>query len=133
MNRISPNDKRLKRSLIICCVVVYIVYILEGIPLSPLAFWNMIPLFISYIILKIGLNAKTSAGYFACVGFSGVCFAHVMFIHLAWFFDWWGLKTGSFYSGLFPIFYPFYAIVYGIIFSLLAWFVGWLVDKKKTV
>ena len=67
----------------------------------------MAPLFISYLILRKGLKAETFAGLYAGVGFAAGCLAGVMFVHLAWFFDWWGTKTGSSTSGLIFIFIPF--------------------------
>ncbi len=130
MNKISPHDKRLKISLIICCVVVYI---LEGAIFNPFAFWNMAPLFISYLILIKGLEAETSSEYFASIVFAACCFASVMFVHIVWFFDWWGMITGSSIPSSIIILLPFYALALSCIFSLLACFVGWLVDKKKTV
>jgi hypothetical protein len=83
----------------------------EGIPFNEFTAWNMLPLFISFI-LYFAAVAKGKPLHKA-YGFLLGSMLLSVFFHLAWLFDWWGSKTGSSTAGLIFIFIPIYSLVSG--------------------
>ena len=112
---------------VILCISVYF---LEGIPINPFAFWNMVPLFLGLIVVKKGIKDSSYTTKFGSVGFAVGAIILVFFAHFAWFFDWWETQTGSSTSGLIFIFIPLYAVGGSVILGLIVSIVGMIFNKK---
>jgi len=89
------------------------IYFLEGISFDLFTIWNITPLLVSLLIYERGRKLARPARLWRTYGFLLGSIALSGYVHLAWFFDWGRMKTGSSTSGLIFIFLPIYAFIVG--------------------
>ena len=117
------SDRKKKRLRLTLFIVASTFYVLEGALVNPFILWTALPLYVGYSVIRkaweTGSVRKLRQGY----GFLVVSVGFSYLYHLAWFFDWGAMKTGSSTSAIIFVWFPVYALVFGYI----GYFVGLLV------
>jgi len=110
---------------LVLIVLAIFIYVTEEVSFDLFTIWNMLPLIISLILYKYG--QKQEIKIYGAYGFliGGMILSG--YFHMAWFFNWDGIKTGSSTSGLIFIFIPIYSLIPGGI----GYFVGRSFAKNK--
>ena len=101
-------------------VIVFGLYVLEGILINPLIAWTALPVYIGYSTIRTAWKTQSTKKLHQGYGFLifSVFFSYLY--HFAWFFDWDGTKTGSSTSALIFVIFPVYVVILGY----LGYFLG---------
>ena len=108
MNDIDTT--KLQKLIIIFIIVLYI---LEGILFNPLIIWVASPIIFSFIKIRQHTKNNSIRGLNGAKGFLYTSGTILLLVHLAWFFDLDGTKTGGSTSSLIFAVIPFYAFILG--------------------
>jgi hypothetical protein len=95
-------------------ILAYFIYFTEGVAFNIFTAWNMLPLFVSFLIYRFG------SGYSAYSFLSGSMMLSG-YLHLAWMFGWGDINSDS-TSALIFVVIP--------IFSLVAGGIGYAVGRR---
>jgi len=110
---------------IVLIALAIFIYIAEDVLFNPFAIWNMLPLIISFAIYR----QETKTNLYRAYGFLIGSMVLSGYIHMAWFFNWNDIKTGSSTAGLIFIFIPIYSLISGGIGYLIGRVIA--SDKKN--
>ena len=93
---------------------------MEGF-LNPFAYWNNAPILFAYFVLQETGKGEFEIPLAGTLTFSVFTVGLVVLAHMAWFFNWGSMTTGSSTSGLIFIFIPIYALIAGVVGLILGW------------
>lgn len=95
-------------------IAIFIAFV-EGF-LNPFALWNLLPVAVGYSLVEDAYTKSSTdrSRLWPAAGYNLICTSFVIFIHMAWFFDWDRFATGSSTSGLVFLFLPVYAFAGGM-------------------
>lgn len=99
---------------IILLTLACFIYFTEGVAFNIFTAWNMLPLFISFLIYRFGSSYSAYSFLLGSMILSG-------YLHLAWMFGWGDINSAS-TSALIFVVIP--------VFSLIAGGIGYAVGKR---
>lgn len=98
-------------------------YALEGIAVNPFIIWTASPIAVGYLLLRRAWRTPTVKHRHQAYGFLIASVGLSYLYHLAWFFNWGNMNSGS-TSALIFIFFPLYALLFGAAGLLIGSFTG---------
>ena len=108
--------------IVVCAGLIVLA---EGVAPNLFTLWNLVPLFISYLLFAVAIYKKNTGLLVGAIGYSlfgiGISFVG----HTAWYFDWYQIKTASSTSALIFIFLPVFSLIIGI----LGYTLGRVIEK----
>lgn len=102
---------------IILLTLACFIYFTEGVAFNIFTAWNMLPLFISFLIYRFGSSYSAYSFLLGSMTLSG-------YLHLAWMFGWGDINSAS-TSALIFVVIP--------VFSLIAGGIGYAVGRRFAI
>ncbi|MEW8206310.1 MAG: hypothetical protein AB2770_14250 [Candidatus Thiodiazotropha taylori] len=85
----------------------------EGVTPNIFTMWNLLPVLATYMLFKGAAKRRRIRTTLGAVGFLVFGVGLLLFVHLAWLFDWGETKTGSSTAGLIFLFAPVWSLLLG--------------------
>ena len=104
-------DTNKQQKIIIALAII--MYIMEGVLFNPIFIWVASPLIIAFVLFKTHGSSGSVRGVNGAKGFLYPNSAILLLVHVAWYLDIDGTKTGSSTSALIFAVIPFYAFIIG--------------------
>ncbi len=122
------QDNKEKNAVIVILIFLTLgLYFLEGVLFNPMILWTALPVFIGYLIFKIGWEKHSRKKLIEAYTFLVASMAFSYWYHFAWFFDWGKMQTGGSTSALIFVWFPIYATIIGFI----GYFFGSFAEDKN--